>query len=211
MPPLRVPDSVRWVLFDAVGTLIYPHPPAAAVYHGVAARYGSALTAGEIGKRFSAALATSHGAEGATSEAHERRRWQQIVAAVIDDAPARTRDKIFDELWQHFARPTSWRVYLDVVETLAALCNRGFRLGIASNFDDRLHEVIKGHAGLQCFEQVLVSSALGYAKPDPRFFAMAQEILAAQPDEIALVGDDEIADIAAARAAGWHAIHIARP
>lgn len=43
-------------------------------------------------------------------------------------------------------------------------------------------------------------------KPDPAFFRLAVEDLGVRPDEAAMVGDDILADIAGAQAAGLHGI-----
>jgi FMN phosphatase YigB (HAD superfamily) len=93
---------------------------------------------------------------------------------------------------------------------LPALHARGYLLGIASNFDGRLHGIVRGLPDLAACERTFVSSEIGWTKPDPRFFAAVQERLAAQPHEILLVGDDWEADILGARAAGWQAAFLAR-
>lgn len=50
--PLSTPRP-RWIVFDAVGTLLFPDPPAAAVYHAAAARLGSHLTLAQVARRLS--------------------------------------------------------------------------------------------------------------------------------------------------------------
>ena len=47
-----VHERIRAVFFDAVGTLIFPDPPAAEVYAGVALRHGLKLDSELIRKRF---------------------------------------------------------------------------------------------------------------------------------------------------------------
>src|SRR5438552_2355010 len=105
--------GVHWILFDAVGTLMFPDPPVAEVYSAAAARFGSRLSLAEIQKRFPIALDRNFSGECATSEANERRRWQQIVREVLSDIPQST-DTVFEHLWQHFADPRYWRLYEDV-------------------------------------------------------------------------------------------------
>jgi putative hydrolase of the HAD superfamily len=206
--------GVRWVLFDAVGTLIYADPPVAEVYFAAARQFGSSLAVAEIRNRFAAALSIEQGTDAAkldrppTSEAEERERWRRIVASVIDDTASS--DILFEQLWAHFARPEHWRVYDDVAPALMSLSSRGIRLGIASNFDSRLHFVVAGNAALWSLEQAFVSSEIGYVKPDQRFFAAVKERLNAAAAEIMLVGDDEVNDSAGAAAAGWRNIFLDR-
>jgi putative hydrolase of the HAD superfamily len=207
-------DGVRWVLFDAVGTLIDAQPPVAEAYFAAARQYGSSLSVAEIRKRFAAALRAEQGADSTrldrplTDEAQECERWRRIVAAVIDDAV--NGDALFEQLWEHFAHPEHWRPYDDVCPALNALAQGGFRLGIASNFDARLQRIISGRIELHSIEHVFVSSEVGHIKPDPRFFAKIQERLGARPSEIMLVGDDEVNDLAGASAAGWRHVLLDR-
>ena len=58
-----------------------------------------------------------------TDEATERRRWRRIVAGVLPEVP--DPDRAFDELWDHFSRPESWRCYPDVAPVLDALWRAG--------------------------------------------------------------------------------------
>src|SRR4051794_36428646 len=127
-------DDIRWILFDAVGTLIYADPPVAEVYHAAATRFGSRLNVGEIHDRFPRALAAEQQCGLPTSEENERQRWRRIVDRVIDDVPE-AGEAIFEQLWRHFAQPESWRLYEDVPAALDMLAQRGYQLGIASNFD----------------------------------------------------------------------------
>src|SRR5690242_9231358 len=119
-------DGIRWVLFDAVGTLMFPDPPVAKTYRAVARRFGSRRTPEEIGERFARALAAERASGGPTSEANERQRWRRIVAAVIDDV-SQHHESLFRELWRHFASRHSWRVYPDVRRTLGMLHLRGYQ------------------------------------------------------------------------------------
>src|SRR5437899_13853 len=149
--------GIRWILFDAVGTLIFPSPPVADVYYAAASRFGSRLTVAEIQQRFSIALEKHFAGGCATSEPNERHRWRSIVGDVITDIPLGV-DAVFEDLWQHFADPQHWRLYDDVAPTLTGLSRRGFQLGIASNFDGRLKNIIRGHSALSQCNSVFVSS-----------------------------------------------------
>jgi len=207
-------SGIRWILFDAVGTLIYADPPVAEVYHAAGREFGSRLSVAEIQQRFAAALRDELRTDAVTlerpptSEAYERDRWRQIVGVVIDDVSGG--EELFERLWRHFAQPQHWRLYDDVAPTLEALGSHRFRLGIASNFDSRLEAIVAAHPALAACEVVFVSSAVGYVKPDPRFFASVAERLGVSPAEIVLIGDDEVNDMEGATAAGWWAVHLDR-
>ena len=201
-------QGIQWVLFDAVGTLIFPDPPVAEAYRMAGQRFGSQLQAVEIQHRFEAALRTNQTGGDSTSEDNERERWRKIVREVLYDVEGHEVD-LFECLWQHFAEPRRWRTF-DDVDALAELCKRGYRVGIASNFDSRLDGILCAHPLLAACETVFVSSSVGYAKPDGRFFRAVEKRLAVEPTQIALVGDDEVNDVQGALAAGWKAIRLNR-
>jgi putative hydrolase of the HAD superfamily len=206
--------GIRWVLFDAVGTLIYAAPPVAEVYYAAARQFGSTLSSTEIETRFCDALQADQRPRSVslerlpTSEAEERERWRRIVATVINDVPFV--EELFAKLWNHFAQAESWRLFGDVPLALESLVKQGVRLGIASNFDARLHRVVAGMPALSPIERVFVSSQIGYVKPDPRFFVGVQATLGVKPEEILLIGDDEVNDSGGADAAGWRNVLIDR-
>jgi putative hydrolase of the HAD superfamily len=197
-------------MFDAVGTLMHPQPGVAEVYASAGRRFGSRLTADEIHPRFQAAWAAAPQSLE-TSEARERARWRSVVAHVFQDAvPAAALDALFSELWDHFAQGPYWELFPDVLPACQKLEQRGYLLGVASNFDGRLLQVLARWPLLAHCPRVFYSSQLGYAKPDPRFFTAICERLSTSPGEMLLVGDDAEIDIAAARSAGWQAVQIAR-
>ena len=96
------------------------------------------------------------------------------------------------------------------LETLAALSSRGYRLGVVSNADGRVRQLLE-EAGLAGELDVIVDSAeAGVEKPDPRIFRLGTERLGLAPERCAYVGDIYEIDVAGARAAGLHPILIGR-
>lgn len=98
----------------------------------------------------------------------------------------------------------------DALEVLPLLRQHGVRVGIVTNayqpmwLRDREIE----HLGLlPYFPECRVSAAdFGYLKPHPSIFEHALRLLDACPDETVFVGDNPVADIAGAQAAGLRAI-----
>lgn len=203
---------VRAVLFDAVGTLLVPRPPVAEVYHAHARRFGSSLGREEIARRFAAAFARQEAIDRAagdrTSEPRERERWRAIVAETIHDA--NDADGLFDALWNHFALASHWRLFDDAPAAIARARDSAGVVGMASNFDARLHGIVANMAGLAPIARVFVSSELGWRKPAAEFFRAIEAALGLRPEEILLVGDDVENDHRAAAAAGWRAVLVDR-
>lgn len=187
-------------------------------YHDVAVKHGSLLSVTEIGDRFGRAFDQSEtdsfpGGPDAqtpwlTSDAIERARWRWIVSQVVPDVD--DPDACFEELWQHFTKPTSWVCFDDVATALVTFQRQGYRLAIASNFDSRLHAICDQEPALQPIEKRFVSSETGFRKPSPGFYAAVIEQCGGQPNQILMVGDDPQHDVSAARSAGLHAVLIDR-
>ena len=205
-------NPINAVVFDAVGTLIYPEPGVAEVYTVAGRRFGSKLTGPEVVRRFRDVFAEVESRDRAgdltTSEAVETSRWQQIVWRVLDDVSDHA--GCFVELWRHFARASSWRVFPEVPRVLESLASRRVRLAIASNFDQRLYDIARQIGPLQACHPVLVSSQVGYRKPHPQFFEAIRTALGVASNTVLYVGDDPDNDIAAARLAGFQTLLIRR-
>lgn len=208
-----IASPVRCILFDAVGTLIYPEPPVHLVYTAAAGECGLTLHEALVERRFVDAFRKqyTHAAvddDCTTSEEIERNRWRAIVIDVFQQlAPC---DALFERLWHHFAQPASWRLFDDVTECLRGLSDRGFLLGIASNFDRRLHNICRGLPPLDACDHCFVSSQVGVRKPARAFFRAIERATSLEPQQLMLIGDDWDADYLAATAAGWHAVHLNR-
>ena len=116
------------------------------VYGGGAVVRESRLTPRKCRARFHVHFQSDkvHAEQGvlSTDEATERRRWRMIVTGVLPEVAEP--DRAFDELWDHFGRPDSWRCYPDVAPVLDSLAEQGISVCVGSNFDGRLRGVVKG-------------------------------------------------------------------
>jgi putative hydrolase of the HAD superfamily len=203
-----IPDQVKAVVFDAVGTLIQPDPPAHVVYADAGRRFGSKLDPGSIQERFTAAFrrqeVLDHQAGLRTSEERERQRWRTIVAEVLYEGT--DFERCFAELYDHFSLPPAWRVDEEGIALAAELLRRGYRVGLASNYDHRLRSLVAGTAELRHFSPVVISSEVGWRKPAPGFFAALRQAVGLAAPQILYLGDDPGNDYQGAHAAGLQAV-----
>jgi putative hydrolase of the HAD superfamily len=201
-------ESVRAIVFDAVGTLIHPDPPSVAVYEAVGRKYGSHLSAAVIARRFIAAfrdeeeLDSRHGQQ--TNEARELERWRHIVQRTLDDIS--DPEACFCELFAHFSRPAAWQCTPGTEQMLTALAERGLVLGVASNYDRRLRYVASGLVALRPIEHLMISSEVGWRKPAAEFFRALERLVGFPGDKILFVGDDLTNDYEGALRAGLGAL-----
>jgi len=204
-----IPRTVRAVFFDAVGTLLFPDPPAPLIYAEAARRQGLTISAEDVRSRFLAAFRAEEAADRlagwVTSEAREVARWQRIVAESLPGVP--DPDGCFRELFDHFARPVAWRVDPHAEAVFAKLLVSGLVLGIGSNYDSRLNSVLEGFPDLAPMRgRVAVSAAVGFRKPAREFFREVVRLACCEPWEVLFVGDDLDNDYEGATAAGLHAV-----
>ena len=202
--------SIRWneiqgIVFDAVGTLIEPSPSVAMVYAQAAARQGIDVELHDVKDRFHRYFRNDEidDLRGplATDEILERRRWRRIVSNVLPDLP--DADRGFEELWEHFGSPSSWRLFDDVANAMELLEGAGFPIRIASNFDRRLRGVVAGLPQLDGrVHPLVISSEVGYRKPHPRFYEASCESLGLPPSRVLYIGDDAENDVRGPRRAG---------
>ena len=220
-PPTIAP-GIRGVAFDAVGVLIAPAEPVPAVYAEAGRRFGLDLPPQTVAARFPQAFAR-HLGPAAKTPTRDRDAWLAVVREVF--APAATAaaragrplDEVNDDvgstfvtLWDHYARPAAWRVYEDVPAVLDGLRRRGVACGVASNFDARLHAVLDGHDALKPLAPRVVGTLAGVRKPGRDYYDAAASAFGPPPHAL-LLADDTPANVAAARACGWHAVLIDRP
>ncbi len=125
MRPHSAWNGILGIVFDAVGTLIRPVPSVADAYAATAARQGVYLEPEVVRARFHVHFGNDEvrgdGGAHSTDEATERWRWRKIVMGVLPEIPQV--DRAFDELWEHFSTPESWRCFPDVAG-LAGTCGR---------------------------------------------------------------------------------------
>ena len=103
-----------------------------------------------------------------------------------------------------------WQVYPDAKDVLAYLVGGGIRLGVVSNWTERLEATLE-EAGLSRYCDVIVSSGVvGYAKPNPAIYGFALECLGADPEESLFVGDSLRLDVEGPLAVGIRSVLIDR-
>lgn len=203
-------NKIKAVSFDLGGTLITAS--AGEVYSAVAKKFGTNLDSQDVQSSFVRTFA-SHTAKRPveTSDEAERKWWYEVVTETLSDFEKISNfDDYFDELMKAFSKTGSFSVYSDVLPCLKALEKANIRRVILSNWDSRVHEIIDGLELRPYFEDVLVSSEIGYSKPNPRIFEFLLDRLGLMANEVLHVGDDLTADVMGAHEAGLEALLIWR-
>jgi len=209
---------LQTLLFDAAGTLIRPAEPVGKTYAEHALRQGIVAEPEAIMRAFRQVWQETPPPlhpEGQPAADDDRGWWRALVGDVFGrvlGAPLVecTLEDLFGGLYLHYAQPQAWSVFDDVLPALEDLA-RDHRLLVLSNFDRRLHSILAGHDLLRFFEQVIISSEVGAAKPHARMFQAALAAGGSLPEETLHIGDDVRCDLAGAGNCGIHAFHVKRP
>lgn len=198
--------QIQAVTFDVGGTLIEPWPSVGHIYAEVAIDHGASnLSADTLNTRFRAAWKARLGF------GHSRIAWAELVddvfTGLVPEAPSRT---FFPALYERFAKADAWRIFEDVVPTLDTLASRGINLGVISNWDERLRQLLRSLELDHYFEVFAISCEVGSCKPSTAIFDHAAVKLGLPANVILHLGDSFELDIAGARAAGFQALRIDR-
>jgi putative hydrolase of the HAD superfamily len=202
------------VVFDAVGTLIAPREPVGATYARFAGEHGAAVPASRLEEAFRRVLAAAPPNVQAGPAAAERERswWRERVRETFRAADGMVRfddfEAFFARVFAHYGEAAAWQLAAGAGACLDALASRGLRLGVLSNFDQRLHRVLAGLGLAERFEAVTLPADAGAAKPARAIFDACRARFDLPPGRLLHVGDDPARDVAAARAAGWLALDV---
>ena len=215
LPP--IPDPLDCVLFDAGDTLLAPAPSFQGRFVAVAAAAGLPLEEAAVDAAIAEAVRAAEWPSDWTDPATQRSFWvgfyRQVLAALghRDDGTegsggpqggAPVGREVAEALFAAFSDPAGYRLFDDVRPALEALAARGVKLGVVSNFEPWLEDILALQGVDHLFAAVAISGKLGVAKPAPEIFRAALKEAGAEPEATVHVGDQLVNDVAAARAVG---------
>lgn len=203
-----------WIVFDSTGTLMTPDPEPAILYHQAGRSSGSKKSIDQIRVDLKASMKRNFFGDQAllpTDASFELGRWRRIVSQTLDDLMPDQLAEAFEVLWAQFAESSHWRLFEDTLPTIRRLRSVGYKIAVASNFDERLRSVIEGFGIKHDLDEVLISSELGWSKPNLKFYdAATSRLNATDRSRLLMIGDTYLGDVDAATKAGWDARHLVR-
>lgn len=138
--------------------------------------------------------------------------WCRFMSTLLARAGAAADSAVADIvefLWREQPRNNLWRKPIPgMFELCRDLRARGIPIGIVSNSEGRLAELLTELGVSELFSVIADSGRLGFEKPDARIFDFAAAALGVAPTELVHVGDAWEADIKGALAVGARAIWI---
>jgi putative hydrolase of the HAD superfamily len=209
--------DIKVVTFDARGTLLKVRFPVGETYAAVARRHGADLSTAAIEAAFFTVfpsmppLAFPPMHDGQLRD-RERGWWRTLVDRVVESADQRVDDfeAFFTELYSLYRGAQGWKPYREAASVLCLLRSAGYKLGVVSNFDSRIEEVLVALNMSIWFDSVVFSSRAGVAKPGAGIFERALAELDVKAAQALHVGDSLRKDWQGARDIGMNAVLLDR-
>lgn len=209
----------KLITFDCTNTLFYfKSPPEVqylrtAVAHGIGEEsFDKDLMKLNFRKCFKE-LNQKHPNFGRNTISHHK-WWEQLVVNVLVQSSRvvlerQTLVQIASKLIQQFSTRECWGKFDKSNELITALKAAGKTVGVISNFDPRLHAILRDMEVPQ-LDFVVTSYEAGVEKPKAEIFQRAIEASgrAINPNEAIHIGNEMQKDFEGAKSAGWSAILI---
>lgn len=207
--------TYRAVFFDAGETLLHPHPSFAELFSEVLRSEGiePAPDPGRIdtilvSDRF--AKAAADGELWTTSPERSRRFWLSIYETFLEGLGLASHDRLPERLYERFTDLASYTLFPDVHSCLSRLKATGLMLGLVSNFEAWLEELLEALGVSGFFDVRVISGLEGVEKPDPRIFGVALDRAGLSAGEVVYVGDNPVFDTEPAEGLGMFGVLIDR-
>ena len=207
------------IFFDAMGTLFDLNNSVGEIYRQHALKHGVVANADLLNQAFlesfkSAPPLAFWGGEIAVIKEQEFLWWKNVVTATFAQIELLEKfsnfTDFFTEVYQYFATIEPWKIFSDTIACLEHWRDRGVELGVISNFDTRLIEVLDILNLSEFFTSITISSVAGAAKPEKNIFQIAlnkHQIIAQQAWHI---GDSVVADYHGAKNVGINSFWLNR-
>ena len=209
-------SKYKAVFFDVGGTLLRVEPSVGDVYATYARPFGFQGSAEELNQLCQKEWNNLGGIESLgkkSGEQQERNFWKNLVFQVFEySGGLENFEHYFGIIYEAFTRKDHWHIFDDVIGSgiLKKLKKSGITLGVVSNWDSRLHTILKSTGLAEHFDFILASAEVGSAKPDKKIFLEAIRRSNVNAKEVCHIGDDIRADIQGANSVEIEAILIDR-
>lgn len=209
-------SNIDMVFFDAGETLIRPYPSFAELFAEVCSRRGITVDperVREVQERLAPHLVDLAEDTGITQPSLDpedsRVFWTFLYRRLLEELGI-DEPQLVEDLYATFSASTSYKVFDDVLPVLRRLEDAGFRLGLISNFEGWLQNVLVEQELGESFEVSVISGLEGLEKPDVRIYELAIARAGVEPQRAVHIGDSMAMDVRPAREVGMNVVLLDR-
>jgi HAD superfamily hydrolase (TIGR01549 family) len=206
---------IHAIFFDAGNTLVFPDRSrtlAPLLSRGVEPAQEQLWAAERVARKRRDAGGTSGDPRQVDNEYwaiyyHELFRLIEAAGAQTRHTASLEEDpQLMDDLVRSARKAGNWDVVREGTREALLELKRTYRLGVISNSDGHMADLLARVGLADCFERVVDSTRFGVEKPDPRIFHFAAAELQVAPADCVYVGDVYSIDYLGARSAGFDAV-----
>jgi putative hydrolase of the HAD superfamily len=207
---------IEIVFLDAGETLVHPHPSFPELFAEVCRRAGSPVSAGDVAavqQRLAPHLVDLGEETGvqypSLSPNDSRTFWGYLYRRLLGELGL-VDESLVTTLYETFSSAASYRLYEDALPALRALQDAGRRVGLVSNFEGWLEEMLVELEVGHLFDVKVISGVEGVEKPDPRIYRLALQRAGVDAQAAIHVGDSPALDIEPSLSVGMNAVLLDR-
>lgn len=207
---------IKMIFFDAGGTILEPYPTFAEAFTRICKAHGYEVSPADVQEVFHtqgpnvAEVAKETGVVNATTSPERSQVFWRHLYTTFLAALGIKDDELRDDLLATFSDKASYKLFPEVMPSFEELQRSGYRLGLISNFEGWLEEVLIEEKAGDIFDVKVISGIEGVEKPDPRIYLLALERAGVEPGESVHVGDSITNDLEPATAVGMKAVMVDR-
>jgi putative hydrolase of the HAD superfamily len=211
---------IEIVFFDAGETLLHPHPSFPELFASTCNAHGYEVAEGEVARvqqqlaphltdiaeeELDQGLIQGASLSAVHSEAFWTALYLRLLRELGIDEPSLGR-----VLYGVFSSAASYALFDDVDTALDSLQDDGYKLGLISNFEDWLEEILDLLEVSHRFDTTIISGLAGIEKPDPGIYELALDTAGISADRAVHIGDSPVNDVEPAKAVGMQPILVDR-
>ena len=205
----------RAVLFDVGETLVHPTPSFPELFARIVGQAGHERDPDDVVAASAAVMhrfseASRDGDRWTLSPEASRAFWLGVYERMLASLGLPSTDGLRETLYEGFTDLGNYALFDDVPETLDTLEAAGVTLGIVSNFEAWLEDLLARLGVRDRFPVRVISGVEGLEKPDPDIYRLALERAGAPAVDVAFVGDNPEFDVVPPAAMGMFPVLVDR-
>lgn len=208
--------SIEMVFFDAGETLLRPYPSFVELFASTCKAGGVEVDASDVEavrSRLAPHLLELAEESGVDKPSLLPERsfdfWGYLYRRFLAELGIEN-EALVQRLFDVFSDSASYKLYDDSLPSLAELQGRGYRLGLISNFEGWLEQLLVELEVGHLFDTTVISATEGIEKPDPAIYELALERAGVGAGASVMVGDSPGNDAAPSAEVGMRPVLLDR-